>query len=115
MSYDISMEKPPAEGCCTCHGGSYEEVGNMTSNVSPLWRHAAPQTDGLAGIDGKTGGEFAAYLRTGLEHMKTHRAEYEPLVRGDGTWGNYTNAVDFMAEVVEAAEANPTARFRVWR
>ncbi|QFG14905.1 hypothetical protein SEA_LYMARA_104 [Arthrobacter phage Lymara] len=113
MSYDISMEVPPSEGCCKCHGGEYVDLGNMTRNVSPLWRHAAPQTDGLAGLDGKTGGEFAAYLRTSLEHMKAHRAEYEPLVRGDGTWGNYQNAVDYMTTVVEAAEQNPAARFHV--
>lgn len=108
------MEVPPQEGCCKCHGNEYVEIGNMTRNVAPLWRHAAPQTDGLAGIYGKAGGEFAAYLRTSLEHMKAHRAEYEPLVLGGGEWGTYEHAVEYMTKVVEAAEANPAARFSVY-
>ncbi|AYD81596.1 hypothetical protein HYP71_gp102 [Arthrobacter phage KBurrousTX] len=115
MSYDIDAQVPAREGCCACHGSEWVELGNMTSNVAPLWRHAAPQTDGLADIDGKTGGEVAAYLRTSLEHMKAHRAEYEPLVRGGGSWGTYEHAVEYMTTVVEFAEANPAARFRVGR
>ncbi|ASX98778.1 hypothetical protein SEA_COLUCCI_109 [Arthrobacter phage Colucci] len=113
MSYDIHAVVPAREGCCACHGGENLDIGNTTSNTSPLWRHAAPQTDGLAGIHGKAGGEFAAYLRTSLEHMKAHRPEYEPLVRGGGEWGTYDTAVEYMTRVVEAAEKHPTARFYV--
>lgn len=116
MSYDIQAIVPKSDKCCPCHGeDTHVEIGNMTSNVAPLWRYAAPQTDGLAGIDGKAGGEFAAYLRASLEHMKANRAEYVPLVRGGGTWGTYEDAVAYMTKVVEVAEANPTARFEVGR
>lgn len=111
MSYDISMTVDPGPGVFSTH----LDLGNMTSNVAPLWRKACPDTDGLAGIHGKTGKDVAAHLRAGLEDMKAKRAEYEPLVLGGGEWGTYDSAVDYLTRATEAAETHPQAVFGVSR
>lgn len=111
LSYDIEMTVPPGPGIFE----TTLDLGNMTSNVAPLWRKACPDTDGLAGIDGKTGQDVAAHLRAGLEDMKAKEAEYVPLVRGDGTWGDYATAAVYLERVTQAAETHPDATFKVCR
>ena len=110
MSYDIWATVAPAQNrFSTCL-----DLGNMTSNVAPMWRTACPSLDGLAGIDGKAGVEVAIALRKGLRFMYRQRRDLEKLNPSNG-WGNFPAAFRYFAAVTRAANDHPEAIFHVSR
>ena len=110
MSYDIWATIEPAPDRFTTH----LDLGNMTSNVAPMWRTACPTLDGLAGIDGKTGAEVSAPLGAGLRFMYKQRRKLEELNPENG-WGNFPAAFRYFAAVTRAARSHPGATFHVDR
>ena len=110
MSYDIAISIEPAPGRFV----PYMYLGNMTSNVAPMWRIACPSLDGLAGIDGKTGAEVSASLIKGLRFMYRQRREVEKLNPSNG-WGNFPAAFRYFANITRMAIAHPEAKFEVSR
>lgn len=110
MSYDIwATVKPEPNRFST-----YLELGNMTSNVAPMWRAACPSLDGLAGIDGKSGSEVSAALRKGLRFMYRQRRKLEELNPENG-WGNFPGAFRYFAAITRVARDHPDAVFGVSR
>lgn len=110
MSYDIWATVEPAPN----RFSTYLDLGNMTSNVAPMWRAACPSLDGLAGIDGKIGAEVSAALGAGLRFMYKQRRELEKLNPENG-WGNYPSAFRYFAAITRAARDHPGATFHVCR
>lgn len=110
MSYDIwaTVEPAPNRFVTTL------DLGNMTSNVSPMWRRACPSLDGLAGIDGKTGAEISEALDTGLRFMFWNRRKLERLAPSNG-WGNFPGAFRYFARMARTAKEHPDATFWVSR
>ncbi|MFH5879776.1 hypothetical protein [Arthrobacter sp. NA-172] len=110
MSYDIWATIEPAPN----RFSTYLDLGNMTSNVSPMWRKASPDTDGLAGIHGVRGAEVSESLIAGLGVMFATRGELEKLNPANG-WGNFPAAFRYFARVARAARDHPDAVFGVSR
>jgi hypothetical protein len=110
MSYDIWATVEPAPNRFT----TYLDLGNITSNVAPMWRAACPSLDGLAGIDGKTGAEVSERLQRGLRFMYKQRRKLEDLNPENG-WGNFPAAFRYFAAVARAARDHPDAVFGVDR
>jgi hypothetical protein len=110
MSYDIWATIEPAPGRFSTH----LDLGNMTSNVAPMWRKACPELDGLAGIHGKTGAEISEQLATGLRAMFWQRRKLERIAPSNG-WGDYPSAFRYFAAVTRAAQDHPPATFHVDR
>lgn len=110
MSYDIWVTVEPAPN----RFSTYLDLGNMTSNVAPMWRAACPSLDGLAGIDGKAGVEVATALGKGLRFMYRNRRNLEELNPANG-WGNFPAAFRYFAAVTRAARDHPEAIFHVSR
>ena len=110
MSYDIWMtiDTGGPEPACV------HAVGNHTSNTSIMWRKVMPETDGLAGIDGKKGADVLASLRAGYSAMVDRAAEMRAMNPANG-WGSYESARAYLLAVVRAAESHPLAEFRVCR
>lgn len=110
MSYDIWMKVDPGPGIFE----TPLDLGNMTSNVAKMWRKASPETDGLAGIDGKTGAEVALRLTLGLDNMFRQRRLLEKDNPSNG-WGSYPDAFRYFARITRAARNHPNATFGVSR
>lgn len=110
MSYDIWATVEPAQN----RFSTYLDLGNMTSNVAPMWRIACPSLDGLAKIDGKTGAEISGSLSAALRFMFKARRELEKLNPENG-WGNFQAAFRYFARITRAAQDHPDAVFRVCR
>lgn len=110
MSYDIWMTIEPAPDRFT----TYLDLGNMTSNCARMWRLACPETDGLAGIHGKTGAEVAAHLLLGVVDMRSNRDKYEALAPANG-WGSYHSGFKYLLTMAKAARDFPSATFHVCR
>jgi hypothetical protein len=110
MSYDIWATVEPAPN----RFSTYLDLGNMTSNVAPMWRAACPSLDGLADIDGKKGAEISDRLNRGLRFMFWQRRKLERIAPSNG-WGNYPAAFRYFAAVARAANAHPDATFWVSR
>jgi len=110
MSYDIwaTIEPAPDRFVTELY------IGNMTSNVAPMWRAACPSLDGLAEIHGKTGAEISEQLSRGLRFMFRQRRKLEELNPSNG-WGNFPAAFDYFAAVTRAARDHPGATFHVSR
>ena len=108
MSYDIWATVEPAPN----RFSTYLDLGNMTSNVAPMWRAACPSLDGLAGIDGKTGAEVSERLLRGLRFMYRQRRKLEELNPENG-WGNFPAAFRYFAAVARTARDHPDALFGV--
>ena len=110
MSYDIWATVEPAPNRFV----TSLDLGNMTSNVAPMWRKACPDLDGLAGIDGKQGWEISMDLIAGLERMFSQRREMGKLNPENG-WGDFLGAFRYFAEIARAARNHPEAVFHVDR
>jgi hypothetical protein len=110
VSYDVWATIEPAPD----RFSTYLDLGNMTSNVAPMWRAACPSLDGLADIDGKKGAEISDQLNRGLRFMYRQRRKLEELNPPNG-WGNYAAAFRYFAAITRAANMHPGATFRVSR
>ncbi len=110
MGYAVGMEiyvggEEPAE---------VAESVSMTSNVACMWRHAMPDTNGVAGLDGMKGCDALPHLLNGIARMKSKPDAYLPMEPPNG-WGSYAGAVRFLCSLRDMATKAPLATFRVWR
>jgi hypothetical protein len=108
MSYDIDLIDPADDS-------NRYEVGNYTSNTSPMWRHAfaqsgAPNT-GLADLNGLPAQAAADLLAPAIAHMATHPEQYEAMEPSNG-WGDYEGALVFMVRFLQQCRYHPG--FTVW-
>lgn len=107
MSYDVSLEIETGAG----NWAEVAEVGNITYNVSPMFRKAlAP--DGLRGLDGHRAGECLRDLDAGVIHMTTYPAEYRELNPPNG-WGNYEDTLRFLRRLRDLVKAHPATTIRI--
>lgn len=110
LSYDIWATVEPAPD----RFSTYLDLGNMTSNVAPMWRYACPELDGLADIHGHKGAEISENLSAALVVMFRVRRELEKLNPKNG-WGDFPAAFRYFARVTRAARDHPGATFGVSR
>lgn len=110
LSYDIWATVEPAPD----RFSTYLDLGNMTSNVAPMWRVVCPVFDGLAGIHQRKGSDIAPTLTDALRAMYQGRRELEKLNPENG-WGDFPNAFRYFARVTRAARDHPGAAFWVNR
>ncbi len=122
MSYDVRLEamRPVAV---------YE--GNMTSNVSGIWRAAldhcypnrldkirgpgpAEELGAFEALYGLDTHEQADLLEKAAEHITTNPDIYKPMEPKNG-WGDFVGAAEFMREIALALRANPDAVISVSR
>ena len=116
MSYDAYMRIDT--------GGEYLatvcEIGNMTSNVSPMWRRAISaatgQEMGLADLEGKTGAEIAPILNKALGHIcdPANATEYRAMNPSNG-WGDVNSAVQYLRAILDACNQHPKAMLYISR
>lgn len=111
MSYDIYLTidtggPEPA----TVH-----EVGNMTSNVSGMWRLALDGIS-LAELHGQECGECIPLLVRAVEHMRdpANTATYEAMNPANG-WGNHESATRYLNNLLNACRAHPKATIDISR
>lgn len=109
MSYDVSLVidtggSEPAE---------VVDVGNMTSNVAPMWRKALPP-DGIAGLHGRRCADVTGQLQLAVAHMENHPDFYRAMNPPNG-WGDYESALDYLRKLRDAAAAHPLTTIEVSR
>lgn len=109
MSYDVRFEIDTGgpEMATVCDGLNY------TSNCSPMFREALGGR-GLHELNGMIAGESIALLRRAVDDMRApdREAVYVKMNPANG-WGSFPTATNFMAEILERAEAHPKATIRV--
>jgi hypothetical protein len=100
MSYDISLG-------IRVRDQWYDiiEVGNMTSNVAPMWRLASPHTDGLAGMHGMSAEEAFPHISLLAYEMTQNPDKYRAL-NPDNGWGSYEGALNYVIEFGMYCEKN---------
>lgn len=109
MSYDIYVEAEV--------GGEDRwqiDSFNYTTNCSPMWKKAMPETDGLAGLDGKKCDEVVEILEEGITAMRKNPEIYQELNPKNG-WGDFEGQLDMLERLVETCRAAPLAYVRIWR
>ena len=111
MSYDIWLEIDTGAGTMA----EVAEVGNMTSNVAPMWRKAMPdEYDGLAGLDGLRCSDVIDALRGAVDRMKAEPDAYRTMNPPNG-WGDYESALEYLTNLCGLAMAHPACFIRVSR
>lgn len=102
MSYSIYLEiDTGGPGAATVH-----EVGNYTSNVTPMWYKALGFP--LKELQGKPASECIELLERAIDHTQdpTNRDEYLALNPKNG-WGNFDGAVEFLKRFLEGCRLHP--------
>lgn len=111
MSYDIWLE-------ADLGGESPVNIGtldwNYTSNCSPMWREAMPETDGLSGMVGMEAGEALKTLREGIKRMEAEPAKYREMDPPNG-WGSFDSQLRALKELEAAFAAAPLAKVVIWQ
>lgn len=110
MSYDIYLQidtggPEPADVC---------DVGNYTSNVSPMWRLALGHS--LADLHGRQCVDCIPALTAAVDHMRdpANLATYEAMNPSNG-WGKHDSATEYLARLLEACRKHPQASIYVSR
>ncbi|MFE5582529.1 hypothetical protein [Kitasatospora sp. NPDC056531] len=106
MSYDIYLEIDTGSDCLT----TVVEVGNYTSNVSPMWTRALGEP--LRELDGQNAGHAVALLDTAISAMQAAPAEYREMNPANG-WGRYEGALDYLKRLRAACAEHPKTTIRV--
>lgn len=91
-----------------------EEIGNMTSNVSPMWTKALGFP--LADMESWTGKEVLPHVERALANISNPetRHEYEAMNPENG-WGDVAGAAKYLTKIRDACKMHPKATFRIWR
>jgi hypothetical protein len=118
MSYDtyIIIDSGGAEPA------QVADVGNHTSNVSPMYHQAMPgpyegggrydgvresePRGGLPGISGLSCAAAIVILRKGIRYMEDNREKMLELNPENG-WGSYDTALKYLREILDACLAHP--------
>lgn len=113
MSYDIwlTMDTGGPERATVC------DVGNHTSNTSPMWRLAFAETGGdWDALTGSLAGDRIEAIAAALGHMRDpdNRAAYEAMNPSNG-WGSHASATRYIETLLDACSAHPLARIEVSR
>lgn len=106
MSYDLYLEIDTGSDCMT----TVVDVGNYTSNVSPMWFKALGER--LAEFHGRNAGESVPLLDKGIAAMEDGRAEYEAM-NPDNGWGRYEGALDYLRRLRGCCAEHPKTTIRV--
>jgi hypothetical protein len=99
-------------------GGTEEaevaEVGNMTSNVSPMWRKALGFP--LGDLHGRKAGECIADLERAVAAINDPAAleEYRAMNPPNG-WGSHEGAANYLGLLLAACRAHPLTTVRISR
>lgn len=109
MSYDVDLTIDTGRGEYV----TVVEIGNMTSNVAPMWRKALPP-DGIAGLHGRRCDGVADDLRAAVERMEANPDEYRALNPPNG-WGDYAGALEYLDRLAKAARSHPACTIEVHR
>lgn len=111
MSYDIylTMNTGGLERATVC------DVGNHTSNTSPMWRHAFAETGGdWDALPGSLAIDQRKAIAAALDHMRdpANRATYEAMNPSNG-WGSHASATRYIERLLDACNAHPLAMIEV--
>jgi len=114
MSYDVYLEIDT--------GGEYPctvaDIGNMTSNVAPMWDHALNATGTPGRLKdfgdykmGMTGAEAAPLLERAVLHMEdpANHTTYRGMEPDNG-WGSYKGALRCLRAILAACKEHPKAQ-----
>jgi hypothetical protein len=112
MSYDLYIERKLCAACAAAPGPT-SGYFNYTSNVSPMWRKAMPESDGLYGMDGMLCKDAAPILARGLERMKAEPDAYRAMNPPNG-WGDYDRQFAALTDLLFWMNENPECVVRVW-
>lgn len=107
MSYDIYL---------TIHTGidfsTVAEVGNMTSNCSPMWGKAIGYS--LGELDGKRAEDCIPILEFAIGNMEREPETYAALNPSNG-WGNSEAALAYLRTFLERCREHPLTVVRISR
>lgn len=112
MSYDgwLQIDTGGAESATVA------EIGNYTSNVSPMWRHAlkmAGEDIRLSDTEGRTAGDVLPLLKGAHAAMELHPEDYVDMEPENG-WGDYVGALQYLRNLVRLCEEHPKAYLHWW-
>jgi len=106
MSYSIYLIDP-ADAC------NQYDVGNYTSNVSPMWSHALAQSGAtarlLSDLDNTLAKEVGPILSQAICHMAVHPEQYEHMEPDNG-WGSFDGALLFLVRFHKRCRQYPEYR-----
>jgi uncharacterized protein (DUF2235 family) len=107
MSYDISLEIDT--GAPDGEWAEVVEIGNCTSNVSPMWRKALGVS--LSDFHQVNAAEAAPKLADAVKAMESDPAGYRAMNPPNG-WGDYEGALAYLRKLAEACARHP--KCRIW-
>lgn len=106
MSYDVYLEIDTGARDLTM----VHEVGNYTSNVSPMWTRALGQP--LFELHGMGAAEAVALLDAGIAAMEADPDGFRELGPANG-WGRHEGALDYLRELRAGCVEHPKTVIRV--
>ena len=106
MSYDIYLGIDTGAADLT----TVYEVGNYTSNVSPMWTRALGQP--LSELHGMTAADAVPLLDAGIAALEADPAGFRELNPANG-WGRYEGALKYLEELRAGCAEHPKTVVRV--
>ncbi|MFE9372275.1 hypothetical protein ACFYM2_21245 [Streptomyces sp. NPDC006711] len=110
MSYDISLYMTVDTGGPEPAEFRPADIGNYTSNVSPMWTKALGHR--LADLADAYAGDSFPALQRAVAAMEAEPDEYRAMNPKNG-WGDYDGALNYLRALRDACAAYPKARIYI--
>lgn len=109
MSWDVSIEAFTGK-----HWDEVYCVGNMTSNVHPMYTKAFNLQDGFGKfIHESDCSDLIPILEAGIKYMEKYKKEMLALNPSNG-WGDYDSALKFLQRLWWSCKEYPDCRVSCW-
>jgi hypothetical protein len=111
MSLDLFLQ---SKICEMCGHEEITEVMNITYNLAPMWFLIFPEDKQMIDIDGQTGEESLRKLSYASILLKREKEFLLPLNPKNG-WGSYEGLCEYITNLIDLANKNPTYIWKSWR
>lgn len=111
MSYSIHLAAPFTTGGPEIQWHCPADIGNYTSNVSPMWTHALGYE--LADLKDRLAADALPDLQRAVAAMEADPDKYEAMGPTNG-WGGYEGAHRYLRDLRDACATHPGTAIRIW-
>lgn len=98
--------------CPHCKHSHHES--SYTYNMAPIWFKAVPDAKKFVMIEGLTGAKSVPILTAAIAELRNNYDDYQPMEPDNG-WGTYWGFIEFLQNLLNAANEHPDSVWEAWR
>jgi len=107
MSYDVSLMMNTGAGL-----KEIVDCGNYTYNVSPMFRDAFGEEDGINRLQGIMAEDAIYHLEKAI-HLMQHNPDHYRTMNPKNGWGSYEGALGYLQDILKHCKEHPLTQIKI--